>query len=380
MKHLTLQRIVAMARKETLHIVRDPWSLAASMALPVLMLVLFGCALTMDVDRVPVIVYDQSSTHESREIVSRLAGSRYFAIVGSAEKYSDACRAIDRSEALLAVVIPRTFAQDVAAGRSAAIQVIADGSDSMTATLALGYADAVVAQYASTVSIDGSLRRNGRVTAGTIDVRTRVWYNPEMESRYVIVPSLIAICMMIIAALLTSLTVAREWEQGTMEQLITTPVRAREMVVGKLIPYFIIGMLDMVVIVAVGEFGFHVPMRGSLMFLFGASALFLIGVLAMGMVISIIARGQLIASQIAMVATFLPAFLLSGFMYPIDNMPAAIQGVTYAVPARYFVDILRGIYLKGVGMAVLWPQMTILATFSAAMLLAATMKFRKRLD
>lgn len=381
MRRGTLQRIEAMARKESLHIVRDPWSLAASIALPVLMLVLFGCALTMDVDRVPVIIYDQSGTHESREFISQLAGSRYFKMIGSAERCDDVIAAIDRGQALMAVTLPRTFGDDVSAGRSTSVQVICDGSDSMTATIAMGYAEVVVAKYSSRATIHSSLRTQGRAAnAGTIDVRARVWYNPEMESRYVIVPSLIAICMMIIAALLTSLTVAREWEHGTMEQLITTPVRACEMVIGKLLPYFAIGMFDMIVIVAVGQLGFHVPMRGSFVFLFGMSAIFLVGVLAMGLVISILAKGQLIASQIAMIATFLPAFLLSGFMYPIDNMPTAIRVVTYAVPARYFVEILRGVYLKGVDAASLWPQIAILAAFAAAMLALAVVTFRKKLD
>ncbi|MGB7630267.1 MAG: ABC transporter permease, partial [Candidatus Deferrimicrobium sp.] len=212
-----------------------------------------------------------------------------------------------------------------------------------------------------------------------LEVRPRVWFNADMESKNYIVPGLIAVIMMVIAALLTSLTVAKEWETGTMEQLISTPILARELVLGKLLPYFVLGMLDVLLAVGMGEFLFRVPLRGSLALLFGMAAVFLAGVLSMGMLISIVTKSQLLASQLAIVLTFLPSFLLSGFMYAIRNMPKGIQVVTYAIPARYFVTLLKGIYLKGVGLSILAGEAALLTAFSMTMVLLATRKFKKKL-
>ena len=220
-------------------------------------------------------------------------------------------------------------------------------------------------------------RAGARVPAAPLDLRPRVWFNADLESRNYIIPGLIAVIMMIIAALLTSLTVAREWERGTMEQLIATPVRGSELIVGKLMPYFALGMADVLVTVLLGEFLFHVPLRGSPALLVGMAGVFLAGGLALGLLISVVARGQLLATQMAMVGTFLPAFLLSGFMFSIANMPAPIQLFTYLVPARYFVALLKGIYLKGVGLEILAGEALLLAAFALVVLLVANAKFRK---
>ena len=260
-----------------------------------------------------------------------------------------------------------------------AVQFLVDGSDSNTATIALGYAEAVARGYSRDIAFrEASVGGTGTVR-DPLEVRSRVWFNADMESKNYIVPGLIAVIMMVIAALLTSLTVAREWETGTMEQLISTPVQARELILGKLMPYFAMGMLDVLLAVRMGEFLFHVPLRGSVALLFGMAAIFLTGALSMGMVISIVTRSQLLASQLAMVLTFLPAFLLSGFMFAIGNMPKAIQVVTYAIPARYFVALLKGIYLKGVGLAVLAGEAALLTAFSMTMVLLAIRKFKKKL-
>jgi ABC-2 type transport system permease protein len=210
-------------------------------------------------------------------------------------------------------------------------------------------------------------------------VRPRVWFNADLESKNYIIPGLIAVIMMVIAALLTSLTVAREWEQGTMEQLISTPVTTRELMLGKLLPYFALGMLDVAIAVGMGEFLFRIPLRGNPVLLFGMAAVFLAGALSLGMVISIVTKSQLLATQMAMVLTFLPSFLLSGFMYAIGSMPQAIQAVSYAIPSRYLVTILKGIYLKGIGLSVLWGEAALLAGFGATIVLLADRKFRKKL-
>ena len=373
------QRIWAVSRKEFIHILRDPRSLGMAIAIPMLLLVLFGYALTLDVDDVPTVVWDQSESQTSREFLSRFAGSPYFSIRGHIRNYRELERAIDTGDALVALVIPRDFAQRLGSGRPAGVQMIVDGSDSNTATIAMGYADTIAQGYSQDVAIRDIQRVGGQELRLPLDVRPRVWFNADMESKNYIIPGLIAVIMMVIAALLTSLTVAREWERGTMEQLISTPVKGPELILGKLLPYFAIGMFDVLLAVLMGESLFDVPLRGSVTLLFVMAAVFLAGALSLGIVISILTKSQLLASQLAMVLTFLPSFLLSDFMYAISNMPRPIQLITYLVPARYFVVLLKGIYLKGVGLEVLAAHAGLLTVFAAAMVLLANVKFKKKL-
>lgn len=378
---MNLRRVKAVAKKEFLHVVRDPRSLGMGIAIPMLLLFLFGYALTLDVDRVPLIVWDQSETGLSRDFISRFAGSRYFALQRRTDNYRDIERAIDRREALIALVIPTDFARRIEAGRNATVQAILDGSDPNTATFALGYAESVTAGFSRDIALRQlRLRTGNEPRLALLDVRPRVWFNTDMVSRNYIFPGLIAVIMMIIAALLTSLTIAREWETGTMEQLISTPVTGPELIAGKLVPYFAIGILDLVLSVLVGELVFDIPFRGSIWLLFLMSCVFLAGALSLGMLISIVARSQLLASQVALVATMLPAFLLSGFIFPIDNMPAPIRAITHVVTARYFVSILRGIYLKDVGLGVMAGEAALLIAFAALVLALAVRKFRKRIE
>ncbi|HOF40527.1 MAG TPA: ABC transporter permease [Candidatus Hydrogenedentes bacterium] len=372
-------RVWAIARKEFIHVLRDPRSLGMAVAIPMLLLLLFGYALTLDVDRVPTVAWDQSQTPASRELIARFEGSAYFTLVDYATNYSDLERAIDSSRALAALVIPTDFARLIESGHEAPVQLIVDGSDSNTASIAIGYAENVVQGYSQSVTLAQLGRKGGRAVQAPLEIRPRVWFNADMESRNYIIPGLIAVIMMVIAALLTSLTVAREWERGTMEQLISTPVKGPELIVGKLLPYFIIGMFDVLLAVLMGEFLFQVPLRGNVALLFAMAAIFLVGALSMGMVISIVTKSQLLASQLAMVATFLPSFLLSGFMYAIGNMPRPIQLLTHLIPARYFVNLLKGIYLKGVGLEVLAGEAGLLALFGIVMLGLSVVKFKKRL-
>lgn len=372
-------RVWAIARKEFIHILRDVRSLGMAVAIPMLLLVLFGYALTLDVDNVPMVVWDQSESHTSREFISRFQGSRYFSIRDYVRNYAEVERAIDSGEALAALVVPRDFAAHIESGRPAPVQLIVDGSDSNTATIAIGYADVAALTYSQELAIRDIQRMGGRALRVPVDVRPRTWFNADMESKNYIIPGLIAVIMMVIAALLTSLTVAREWERGTMEQLISTPVKGRELIAGKLLPYFVIGMFDVLLAVLMGEFLFDVPLRGSVALLFGVAAVFLTGALSLGMVISILTKSQLLASQLAMVLTFLPSFLLSGFMYAISNMPRPIQLITYLIPARYFVGLLKGIYLKGVGLEILGVEAGLLTVFGVGMVALANAKFKKKL-
>lgn len=359
---------------------RDWRSLGIGIAIPVLMLFLFGYALTLDVDRVPLVVWDQSATPQSRTLVDAFKASRYFTMLPAVADYREVERAIASRRAEIALVIPVDFAGKLAAGRGAAVQAILDGSDSNVASFALGYAEAVVGGFSQKVTVELTRRLGLPAASGALlKVEPRVWFNTDMESRNYIFPGLIAIVMMVIAALLTSLTFAREWEVGTMEQLIATPVTGGELILGKLIPYFAIGMFDLVLSVLVAEFVFHIPMRGELWLVFASSSIFMVGALSLGMLISIVTKSQFLASQIALVATMLPAFLLSGFVFPIANMPYPIQVFTHIITARYFVVLLRGIYLKGLGLGHLYGETLFLAGFAVLILALSHLKFKKKI-
>lgn len=372
-------RLWAVARKEFLHVLRDPRSLGMAIAMPVFLLLLYGYALTLDVDNVPMVVWDQSESPASREFISRFAGSRYFSVRGYTRNDRELVRAIDSGRALMALTVPREFAGLIQSGRPVSVQLVVDGSDSNTATLAVSYAEVVVQAYSQEVVLNKVGRLGGLSLRAPLDSRPRVWYNAELESRNFIIPGLIAVIMMVIAALLTSLTVAREWERGTMEQLISTPVTGRELILGKLLPYLAIGQVDVLLAVLLGEYLFRVPLRGSVLLLFALALVFLVGTMSLGIVISTAAKNQLMANQMAMVLTYVPSFLLSGFVFPISNMPRVVQVITYLVPARYFIALLKGIYLKGVGLEILAGEALLLTIFAVSMVALAARLFKKKL-
>lgn len=330
---MNIHRIIAIARKEFIHIIRDSRSLGMAIAMPILLIFLFGSSLSLDVDNVPLAIWDQSGTSDSREFIGRFTASRYFGLTGYVTSYAEIEEAIDKREAILALVVPRDFSRKLESGHAADVQLIVDGSDANTATIAIGYAQMVTDGYTSSLLIQTAQQRGAKTAIVPMEAKPRVWFNQNMQAKNYIIPGLIAVIMMVIAALLTSLTIAREWENGTMEQLITTPLTPSELITGKLLPYFVIGMLDVLLAVLMGQYIFEVPLRGNAALVFGMAAIFLPGALTMGMLISIVTRSQLLASQLAMVLTFLPSFLLSGFMYSIANMPVAIQGLTYMVPS-----------------------------------------------
>ncbi len=365
-------RIKAMAKKESIQIRRDPLSLAMAFLMPVILLFIYGYGVTFDVDRVATVVCDLDKSSMSRELVNEFARSGYFSIISYVDRYGDMDTFLDHGKAIAAIAIPVDFSRRVRAGKDARVEVILDGSNSNTANIAQGYINAIAAAYPG--------RLAGRVAAPVIDVRSRVWYNTELRSRNFIIPGLIAIIMAVIVALLTSLTVAREWDRGTMEQLISTPITPAELVIGKLIPYFVIGLVDTVLSIFISTALFGVPLRGSAPLLLILSSIFLIGGLSMGILISIVARTQVVASQMAMLNSFLPAFLLSGFIFSISNMPGPLQVITYVIPARYFVTILKGIFLKGVGLEFLMWETVLLTGYGLGVFLMAVKKFRKKID
>ncbi|MDD5136147.1 MAG: ABC transporter permease [Candidatus Omnitrophica bacterium] len=375
---MNLKRVRAVCNKEFIQIMRDPRSLALGIVIPIILIVLFGYALSLDIENVPMAVWDQDNTKTSVDFLLNFKNSNYFQIIGYYDNYHDLERLVDFGDAMMAMVIPKDFSHYIHSNQKAPVQLILDGSDSNTAQVALGYATSVVSAYNQRIVTNATLRQ-GIINSVPVDLRQRIWFNQDFQSRYFIVPGLIAIIMMIISALLTSLTVAREWERGRMEQLISTPVRGIELIAGKFLPYFAIGIIDLIIAVIMGHFVFSVPLRGSLVLLFVLSSIFLTGALCLGIYISIAARNQLMASQLAMLTSFLPTFLLSGFTYEIFNMPKFVQAITYFIPARYFIVILRGIFLKKVGMRVLWHEALCLVLFAVIAVLLAVRKFKKKI-
>ncbi|MBI5642918.1 MAG: ABC transporter permease [Deltaproteobacteria bacterium] len=368
---MRLKRVKAIARKEAIQIVRDPLSLIMAFLMPVMLLFIFGYAITMDVNQLETVVLDLDKSALSRELVSGLRESGYFKVTGYLNSQKEIDNYLDSNKAQVAISIPADFSREIKAGRSAGLQAIVDGSDSNKAAIAIGYVSAATEIYSKRIS--------GSAGPPAIEPKVRVWYNPELKSRNFVIPGLVAVIMMVIAALLTSLTIAREWERGTMEQLISTPVKPSELILGKLSPYFLIGFIDMVMSIMLAVFLFDVPLRGSVALLLVLSSVFLFGGLSLGILISIVAKSQLVASQIAMVATFLPSFLLSGFLFAIANMPPPLRAVTRVIPARYYVAVLKGIFLKGSPFNLLITESVLLVIFGAAVFAIANRKFKKRI-
>ncbi|HEX6308022.1 MAG TPA: ABC transporter permease [Longimicrobiales bacterium] len=369
---IRMTRLRAIARKEILQLRRDRRSLALAFVLPVLLVIIFAYGISWDVNDIRTVVVDQDASARSRALINAFQASGHFTMKSTAAT-ADIDSWIDRGRAQLALVIPPDFSNELGSGTSQ-VQAVVDGSDANTATIVLGYTRAVVEAYTREL-----LAQAGAAPSPAVRVQTRVWYNEELLSRNMIVPGLVAVIMMIIAAMLTSLTIAREWERGTMEQLASTPVRRGEVVLGKLLPYLAIGIIDVVIASLLGVLLFDVPFRGNVALLMIASALFLTGALGLGMFISAATRSQLLATQVAMVVTFLPAFLLSGFMYSVDVMPRGLQAVTFLIPARYFVVVTRGVFLKGVGVGVLHTQALMMIAFAALGLILSIRAFRKEI-
>ena len=365
------RRFLAIAQKEFIHILRDWRSLFLALAIPAVLIFIFGYALTFDLKNTPVVVWDQSRSTESRELLSFFEGSKYFSIKSYHDNYNALEVDINKGKAMLAIVIPSTFAKDLF-HKSANVQIIGDGSDANTMRLALGYVKGIASIYNQHLSFPTII--------SSLDLSPRAWYNLDLRSQNAIIPGIIAIVLIVIVAMLTSITVAKEWEMGTMEQLLSTPIRKTEFILGKITPYYFIGMLDVVIAIILSRYLFDVPLRGNPALLFCMSSLFLSGALFFGLMLSITFKSQVLSNQIALLATFLPTMLLSGFVFSIPNMPIIVQYITYIVPARYFIAILKGIYLKGIGLEVLWLNALLLLFYAVIMFFLSLKKFKLKLD
>lgn len=373
-------RMAAVMRKEMLQISRDPSSLLIILLMPVIQLFIFGYALNLDIKHIPLCVYDRDGTQASQDLLKHFQATEYFQIVHLADSYNDVVKQIDQSACTVAIVVPSQFSEQLHSSGQAHVQALLDASDNNTASIGMGYAQGILEAYSSQLQGDWLSEHGINANPRNVTFEARTWFNQNLESRLNFVPGVVALVMSVIGAFLMSLTIAREWERGTMEQLISTPVRKLEIQVGKLVPYFFIGMADTALCVAAAIHWFGVPFRGSWVAMLGCSMLFLVTVLSLGYFISIVGRSQLNASQASFLATLLPAFLLSGFIFPIDQMPVVIQLITRILPARYYVFILRNVFLKGTSIRVMTGQVFALALISIVLVTLSTAMFRKRLE
>lgn len=371
------ERLRYMLKKEFIHVFRDPKMRPIIFAAPIIQMLIFGYAASTDVRHVGLVVRDDDDTASSRDLISRFVGSGYFDTVATVSNDAELRRLIDRGRAQAALCLDKGFESDLRAGRTAPVQIIVDGVDSLTAGLVLDYGAKIASEYSRNALEDRAARLTGATRpGGQIDLRVRAWFNENLESRNFYVPGVIATLVMLITLLLTSMAIVREKEVGTIEQIMVSPISRAEFILGKTLPFAIISFCDVLLIVGVGVFWFDIPLRGSVTLLFLATALYLTTTLGVGLLISTISQTQ----QQAMMTTFFfffPAILLSGFIFPIANMPRVVQWVTYLNPLRYFLKIVRGIFLKGVGFEILWPQMLALAILGVCVLTLATRRFKK---
>ena len=352
-----MRRIWYVMWKEVIELRQDPRIFGIIFIAPVVQLAVLGYAATTDVRNVPIVVVDADRSTGSQDLISRFTGSGIFELVDVVSDERQVDRYLESGDAWMALSIPANFGGSVAAGRPATLQVVADGSDANSTNIALGYANNLLTGYAQEMV---ERRRTSGAAAvsmgGSIEPRVRVWFNPTLESRYFMLPGIFALLLLVVTSNLSSMAIVREREIGTLEQLNVTPLGRLELIVGKLLPYGIIGLIDVLIVLVVIVFWFEVPLRGSFWLLFGMSVIYLLTTLGLGLFISTISHTQ---QQAMMTSTFfflIPMMYLSGFVFPIENMPDVIQPITYLIPLRYFVVILRGIFLKGVGLETLWPQ------------------------
>jgi ABC-2 type transport system permease protein len=372
--------------KEFLQLRQDKKMIPVIFVAPVIQIILFGFAVNTDVTHVPTLLVDQDKSAASRDLVSRFVNSGYFELVGTEERVDAVEPWLVTGDAQLALVIGAGYETALASGGTPRVQVIVDGSDSSASTVALGYAGGIISSQAGEALVSqlkGWAARGGLPPPGAgtrIEMNPRVWYNPDLLSRWFYLPAVLAMILMMMTMMLSAMGVVREKEIGTMEQLMVTPIRSWQLLVGKLFPFAVIGLIQAVLVSAVTVWGFGVPLRGSFALLLALTMLFVLSNLGLGLLVSTIVQNQQQAMMGAGFVLMIPMLYLSGLLFPIENMPRAIQYVTYAIPVRYYAEILRGIFLRGSGLGVLWPQALVLLLMGVAIMTVATLRFRKRLD
>ena len=353
-------KLKAIVRKEFYHLIRDYRSLYLAFAIPLLLIILFGYALSLDVDHVETIFVDYDKSELSRDFIRKLGASPYFHVSQGLSQTKVAIDYLDHDRAKVAIVIPPNFMKSIRADRETPLQIIIDGSDPTFGNIIRGYITSFTEQYNQKLLISFLNRQGREEIKPPVDGRIRIWFNEDLESRNFIIPGIIAVIIMIVGAILTSLIIAREYENGTMETIKSMPVRAGELLLGKAIPYFFIGLTNVLIAILLGQILFGIVMKGNFWLMLASASLYLCVALSLGLLISNMTKSQLMANQIAILTTYLPSLLLSNFVFPVINMPKFLQMLTLVVPARYFIDILSGIYLRNLGIAYIWPSMLVL--------------------
>ncbi|MBN1830044.1 MAG: ABC transporter permease [Deltaproteobacteria bacterium] len=374
---MKVRNVKAIARKEFYHLLRDFRSLYLAFAIPLVLILLFGYALSLDVDNIETIVVDYDRSDLSRDFVRKVDASSYFKVLGNLASMDEVTDYLDNGKTRMAIVIPPDWSRQLRSERKAPLQILFDGSDPNYASLSVGYMTRFIETYNQTLLADFLNRRGIERIKPPVEGRVRIWFNEDLESRNFIVPGIIAIIIMIVGAMLTSLVIAREYENGTMETLKALPLTAGEFLLGKAIPYFFIGLADVLMAVLMGQVLFGVIVKGSFWLLIFASSIYLSVALCLGLLISVGTKSQLVANQMAVLITYLPSLLLSDFVFPVANMPKALQTATYIVPAKYFIDILNGLFLRGIGLSLLWPSFLVLAIMSSVLAAITYIAMRK---
>lgn len=378
---MNLRRLFAIACKEALQVWRDPRSLSIALLMPLMQMVLLGYGVSLDIRHVPLCIYDQENSQLSRGLVQQLVSSGWFVVARNLHDERAVRQAMDHAQCIGAVTIPVDFSRKLITTGDASVQAVFDATDANTTNISIGYAQAAIGLATANFATHWQQAHGTQPqTVGSINLEPRVWFNEGLDSRNFIIPGVVAIILGLVGAQLTSLTVSREWERGTMEQLISTPITALELMIGKLVPYFLIGLFNAAFCLCAAAFWFQVPFRGDLFTLVITTALFTMVVLGIGFLVSVRIRSQVGASQVALVLTMVPIALLSGYMFPIDQMPRAVQGVTFIVYARYYVSILRAVFLKGSDITALVAPIAALVLYAAVIIWIASRSFRKRLD
>ena len=376
-----MKTIIHIIIKELLQFKRDTKMRGISFVAPVLQLILLGYAANLDVKNISMLVCDMDKTQYSRQFIDNYTNSGYFSANYYVDKINDIDYYIDSGKAAIGIVIPMGFTNKLISGKQAQLQVIVDGTDTNSATIGLGYATIITSQYSQKILVEQVKRIQSReIKLVRINPEMRVWYNPELKSRNFMIPGILALILMVMTIVLTSLAIVKEKEYGTLEQIIVTPIKPYQLIIGKLVPFAMIGLIDVILVICVARFWFNVPLNGSVILLFVLCNIFLLSTLGLGLLVSTVSKNQQQAMMTAMFYIMLPMFFLSGFVFPIENMPKFIQPVTYLLPLRYFFVIVRGLFLKGVGMAELWDETLILILFGIGILAVSAIRFHKKLD
>ncbi|MGE5400236.1 MAG: ABC transporter permease [Ignavibacteriales bacterium] len=376
-----MKTIINIIIKEFIQVRRDPRLFGIIFMAPVLQLIFLGYAATMDVNTVHTAVFDQDRTETSREFIRNFERSGYFSIDANVENYAEITELVNKGKVLAAIVIPTDFEKNISRRQTTPLQVIFDGSDGNKTSIAFGYIQSITNSYSKGIQMDMRDKTGMKLPfSGTLTPEVRIWYNPDLKTRNFMVPSIMGLVLMVITTILMSMAVVKEREIGTLEQLIVTPIKPYQLIVGKIVPFILIGFLEVLLVTAIMTLWFGIPVRGSFMFLIFASLLFVLSTLGLGLFISTISRTQQQAMMVAQFGLMMPMIYLSGFAFPIENMPKVIQYITYVIPLRYYITILRGVILKGTGFWDLWQETTILFLMGVVILLASSMRFRKRLE